>query len=543
MRNVGIAHKLRLVQAVSVAITVGATLGLSYLMRVSSATSNQLVATGAAQSQASFELLDLVIKVQGTTQKMVQESDPDAIELLMRQNAALVTQAQTKIQEIEENDSSISGAFDRLLRANGEVTDLLLHAHNAESHQAIIEKANPAFEQLLGAISRYEDELARMRNRRAEEAGARVHHLEIVVYLLVGSTTLVLYVFALAIVRTVLMSLRRVINMVRDIAQGNGDLTTRLKVTTSDELGELATWFNSFLDKLHRIVSEVAQNAQRVALASEQMSATSQQIMATCQETTTQAEVVSQATQKVSLNLQSVSTGAEEMTVTIQNIAGNTLTAAGVASNAVATVQAANATVGKLGQSSAEIGEVIKVITSIAQQTNLLALNATIEAARAGEAGKGFAVVANEVKQLAKQTAQATEGISRTITAIQKDTKGAVEAIGSIRDIIQQVSDISGTIAASVEEQSTTTNEMTRNVTDAARASEEITRNIAGVAQAARGTSTGAQELHWAGNELAEMAAQLRTVVAQFEIEPRASITEQLQPEQRLRHRAAEAGK
>jgi methyl-accepting chemotaxis protein len=543
MRNIGIARKLKLVQAVSIAITVGATLGLSYLMRVSSAVSSQLVATGAAQSQASFELLDLVIKVQGTTQKMVQESDPDAIEALMQQSEALVKQAQKKIQEIEENDSSISGAFDQLLRANGEVTNLMLHAHNAESHQAIIEKANPAFEQLLGAISRYEDELARMRNRRAEEAGARIRHLEIVVYLLVGSTTLVLGVFSLAIVRTVLMSLRHLINMVRDIAQGNGDLTTRLKVTTGDELGELATWFNSFLDKLHGIVSEVAQNAEHVALASEQMSATSRQIMANCQETTTQAEVVSQATQQVSVNLQSVSIGAEEMTVTIQNIANSTHTAAGVASNAVATAQAANATVGKLGQSSTEIGEVIKVITSIAQQTNLLALNATIEAARAGAAGKGFAVVANEVKQLAKQTAKATEGISRKMTAIQKDTKGAVDAIGSISDIIHQVSDISSTIAAAVEEQSATTNEMTRNVTDAARASEEITRNIAGVAQAARGTSTGAQELHRAGNELAEMAAQLRTVVAQFKIESKASTTKQLQPTERLRHRTAGAGK
>ena len=176
--------------------------------------------------------------------------------------------------------------------------------------------------------------------------------------------------------------------------------------------------------------------------------------------------------------------------------------------------------------SSAEIGEVIKVITSIAQQTNLLALNATIEAARAGEAGKGFAVVANEVKELAKQTAKATEDISRKITAIQTDTQGAVEAIGTITGVISQVNDISGTIATAVEEQSATTNEMTRNVADAAKGSGEITHNIAGVAEAARGTSTSAQESQKAADELAAMAAQLRNLVGQFKINATAAAAE-----------------
>ena len=174
---------------------------------------------------------------------------------------------------------------------------------------------------------------------------------------------------------------------------------------------------------------------------------------------------------------------------------------------------------GKLGRSSAEIGEVIKVITSIAQQTNLLALNATIEAARAGEAGKGFAVVANEVKELAKQTAKATEDISRRINAIQTDTKGAVDAIASISGVINQINGISGTIATAVEEQSATTNEMTRNVTDAAKGSGEITLNIAGVAEAGRGTSNSAHESQKAANELAEMAVQLRSLVDQFKID------------------------
>src|SRR6266567_1970980 len=318
--------------------------------------------------------------------------------------------------------------------------------------------------------------------------------------------------------RSIFLRLRDMVYRVKDMAEGEGDLTQRIDITSNDEIGELAKWFNDFMDRLHDMIRAIAENAQHVASASEELSATSQQISANSEETSAQANVVSQATQQVNQNLQSVSTGAEEMTSTIQSIATNAHEAATVAGNAVQTALAANATVGKLGASSAEVGEVIKVITAIAQQTNLLALNATIEAARAGEAGKGFAVVANEVKELAKQAAKATEDISRKIPAIQTDTKGAVDAIGSISEVINKVNDISSTIATAVEEQSATTNEMTRNVADAAKGSGEITRNIEGVAEAARGTSASAQESQKAANELAEMAVQLRGLVAQFKI-------------------------
>src|ERR1022692_1756374 len=172
--------------------------------------------------------------------------------------------------------------------------------------------------------------------------------------------------------------------------------------------------------------------------------------------------------------------------------------------------------VAKLGESSQEIGNVIKVITSIAQQTNLLALNATIEAARAGEAGKGFAVVANEVKELAKQTAKATEEIGQKIEAIQSDTKGSVKAIEEIGTIINQINDISNSIASAVEEQTVTTNEIGRSVTEAAKGVADIAKNIGGVAVAAKNTTQGANDTQKASQELSQMAARLQTVTSKF---------------------------
>jgi methyl-accepting chemotaxis protein len=204
------------------------------------------------------------------------------------------------------------------------------------------------------------------------------------------------------------------------------------------------------------------------------------------------------------------------MQASIREISKNANDSARVAKNAVTAAQSTNETMRKLGDSSQEIGNVIKVITSIAQQTNLLALNATIEAARAGEAGKGFAVVANEVKELAKQTAKATEEISQKIEAIQDDTKGAVTAIEEISAIINQIDDISSSIASAVEEQTVTTNEIGRSVSEAAQGVNDITKNIVSVATAAKNTTQGANDTKTASLELSEMAARLQSIVSKF---------------------------
>ena len=303
-------------------------------------------------------------------------------------------------------------------------------------------------------------------------------------------------------------------------AARNGDLT---KQGNSDALkgayAELIDGVNEMLDVFRATLREVAKMATPLVSSAEELNRVSQQMSSSADETSAQANVVSAASEQVSKNIQTVATGADEMSSSIKEIAKNTAEATKVAMSAVRTADATNDTIGKLGQSSAEIGQVIKVITSIAQQTNLLALNATIEAARAGEAGKGFAVVANEVKELAKETAKATEDISQKIEAIQGDTKGAVSAIAQIGKVIGQISDIQNTIASAVEEQSATTNEISRNLAEAAKGGMEITRNVTGVAEAAKMTTGAATDTQKSAQGLETVASELQKLLSQFKLE------------------------
>jgi methyl-accepting chemotaxis protein len=301
-------------------------------------------------------------------------------------------------------------------------------------------------------------------------------------------------------------------------AAAQGDLTRNITVSGNDAIGQMGEGLSGFFKDLRASMGKLAQNSQALSSSAEELSATSQEMSSNAEETSAQANVVSAGAEQVNSNLQTVATGTEEMSVTIKDIAKNATEAARVATTAVKVAEDTNQIVSKLGDSSTEIGQVIKVITSIAQQTNLLALNATIEAARAGEAGKGFAVVANEVKELAKQTAKATEDISSKIEAIQSDTKNAVDAIQQISGIIKQVNDISNTIATAVEEQNATTNEMARNVSEAARGSGEISKNIGGVADAAKSTTQGANDSLKAAQSLAQMSTELRELVQRFKI-------------------------
>jgi methyl-accepting chemotaxis protein len=301
-------------------------------------------------------------------------------------------------------------------------------------------------------------------------------------------------------------------------AAADGDLTKPIAISGEDAIGQLGEGIARWVESLRASLNTIAEGTTSVGGSADELENIAQSMAANAEETSQQAVVVSEAADQVSTNVQTVAAGMEELNVSIGEIAKSAKQAAQVALEGVEAAQTTNTTVTQLGQSSAEIGKVVKTITGIAQQTNLLALNATIEAARAGEAGRGFAVVANEVKELAKETAKATDDISDKIEAIQRDSSGAVEAIAYIGEVIGQINDLQTTIASAVEQQGSVTYEIGRSLTDAARGSTEIASNISGVAEAARSTAEGAANTQRSSTDLGSLARRLQELVDRFEL-------------------------
>ena len=440
----------------------------------------------------------------------------------------------------------------RFLEYSHELDKLGAGANNLQARQELLEKMNRqamvigaekqkvAFEQMDQVVEMNKKEALEM--VAAAERSAGISRKVSLTGMIVGAAAALILGFFIAI--SITSPIKQTVGVIQKIAEG--DMTQQIALDQKDEIGILAKAMNEMTGKLRGIVKELGQNSSTLAAASEELSSTSTELASGAEEMNSQSRTVASSGEELSVNINTmaaaseemsssagtVASAVEEMSSSINEVAKNCEKESKIAHQANEQAGQTRQIMAKLGESAREIGKVVDVITGIADQTNLLALNATIEAASAGEAGKGFAVVANEVKELARQSAQATEQIARQVETMQANTDTAVKAIEGITKIIEEVSAISGTIAAAVEEQSATTgeiaktvsgvsnasNEMAKNIQESAKGANEVSKNIQGINTASQQVASGATQTNASAQELAKIAARLKEMVAQFKV-------------------------
>lgn len=380
--------------------------------------------------------------------------------------------------------------------------------------KSLLPSFTASYEQLEGTMSTASDLIAASADQAERDAAAQGDR-GLMLLGLVATIGFLSAVLAWRLITgAITTSIDEAVSQLQRVAQC--DLTGEMTIRSSDEVATMAKSLNAATLKIGGVISSVARKAESLATSSQQLDGVSRTMREIAGDTASQATQVSAAAGEASENMRSAAEGVEAMSRSIDTIAGSVTKAASVVTKAVNITTRSTKTIGELDQRSVEIEEVLKLITSIADQTNLLALNAAIEAARAGEAGKGFVVVANEVKELARETAKATEDIGRRIEAIRSGTAKAVAAVGEIQEIIAEISDLQDAIQAVVNSQGSTARDVKGSVQFAAQASAEIRDSISLVAQVAERSMVGANETQQAASELANIAGEVRSLASVF---------------------------
>jgi len=470
--------------------------------------------------ELSRDLVDTLAQIQRGLQDAASAADPGILaetDTLSESFAArLESERANPTVDLQEHEK-IATSFGDYYDLARDTTSRMIAQETGDALFSALERMQEDYLGIKRDLERFADSARAETDEAVAEVRSRQRSARNSVFLVLLLVACALGLLSVTLTRSIVRPLAEVVEIAGQVA--DGDLSRRLNITTDDEVGRTGDALNRAFSHMRATIRTIAENSSALNSASEQMTGVSQQMAASAEETSSQATVVSASAEQVSRNVETVATGIEEMTSSIREIAQSANEAAKVATTAVQVAETTTETIAQLNESSTRISDVTKVITSISEQTNLLALNATIEAARAGEAGRGFAVVANEVKELARETASATEEIGKRVEGIQHDTASAVAAINQIATIIRQIHETQNTIASAVEEQTATTNEIGRSVSEVAKGSSDIAGTISGVATATQDTAAGASSTQDAAQELAAMANSLKQLVARFRYE------------------------
>jgi methyl-accepting chemotaxis protein len=427
---------------------------------------------------------------------------------------------------------------------NNRAIDLVVSGQQADAYAFYTSKVKPvshSIQDSVNEIVKYNEDRIKTRTADAMKSAGTAR----IVFIVLGVVQMIVAVLlGLIITKSIKGPVTQGVGFAERMA--DGDLTQRLDIVQKDEVGDLAAALNAMSNHLNAMFKEIAQGVHTLTASSTELSAISKQMSEGAEQTSNKANLVSVASEEMNSNMTSVAaameeastninvvaSATEEMTATISEIAKNTEKARNITTTAVGQSAEINRKINDLGSAASEIGKITETITTISAQTNLLALNATIEAARAGAAGKGFAVVANEIKELAQQTATATDDIKNKIEGIQTSTSGTIGDIGSISKTIQEVNEIVTAIAAAIEEQTVVTKDIAGNVAQAAQGIEEVNRNVAQssnvsaniaqdiseVNQAAGEMSSSSAQVQISAEELSKVSEQIQALVAKFKV-------------------------
>jgi methyl-accepting chemotaxis protein len=528
--------------------------------------------------KAASSVKSLCNEMNALINESIASSDVDYIDYVRIQASTLLKNIRTELEVLSEDPAAeaIAALLDDLARSTERTITakkLVLAGENRlnEASSLIWENTAAMQSDVLNAAMNIKSDT----EKTMETTASLVNRWQTVELFLVIGSLLLAIVLGLYISGMIIRPLKKAVTMLQDIAEGEGNLTVRLEEESRDEIGELAKWFNIFIEKLQIMVSDIAEYAGKLNTSSADLSALSAQMVSSAEQVSTQSGSVAGATEEMSANINAIASAAEEMSVNVQSISSsaeqmsqnvdsvasaieeNSMELADVARFAkdgsdiaeMAKTKSVSAmqSIELLGKVAQDIGDVTSVISRIAKQTNLLALNATIEAASAGDAGRGFAVVAHEIKELADQSAKAAQDIASRVKGVQSSTDEVVKVIDEIANIINHINEASSLISKSVEQQKENANEISGNIhqaragtnniataiaevasgsnvmagsaAEAAKGVTEVSASIQDVNTAANESNTGAQKVNEAAAELTEIAGEIDTMVARFKFE------------------------